>query len=273
MSSSRIIKSSSLGDYYVSDYLFAALDGQPEPKAMTPCENGFVPYAGLIGPENIAFGDAPEYEQQAGDFVPEEAQLVAEELRPCITEEEMNARIEEAYERGYEEGQRQAERGLSNVFKALRDAIEDVYAARVHVFRHSEEDLLKLSILVARKIIHREVSLDRGILSNVVTAALDNTSERDELVIRLNPEDLKLVASQKQINLPEIGEDKLLNMKPDDSVPAGGCIVETRMGEIDARLEKQLDEIYMRLTEERGALKESLPATVDNGEPYAYEES
>ncbi len=273
MSSSRIIKSSCLGDYYVSEFSFATLDGQLDPKDMTPCENGFVPYAGLVGPGNTAFGDSPELEQTAGGFESEEAQLVAEELQPCITEEVMNARLEEAFERGYEEGQRQTERGLSNVFKALRDAIEEVYATREQIFRHSEEDLLKLSILVARKIIHREVSLDRGILSNVVAAALDHTSEHDELVVRLNPEDLKLVNSQKQISLSGLAENRLLSLKPDDAIPAGGCIVETRMGEIDARLEKQLDEIYTRLTEERAGLKESSLAPVDNREPYAHEES
>lgn len=273
MSSSRIIKSSSLNDHSIRDFRFEALDGQLALQEALPCENGFVPYAGLNGSGNMPFGNSLNNGGPADDSVPEEAQLVIEELRPCITEEELNARLEEACERGCEEGQRQAERGLSNVFKALREAIEEVYAIREQVFRHSEEDLLKLSILVARKIIQQEVSQDRRILSNVVAAALDNASGRDDVVIRLNPDDLKLVNSQKQINLSGLGEKKLLNLKPDDTIPAGGCVVETQMGEIDARLEKQLDEIYKRLTEERGELIEYSRKPANNREPYAYDEN
>jgi hypothetical protein len=45
------------------------------------------------------------------------------------------------------------------------------------------------------------------------------------------------------------------------------------MGEIDARLEKQLDEIYKRLTEERGELIEYSRKPANNREPYAYDEN
>ncbi len=273
MSSSRIIKSSSMNGYSVRDYRFESIGGRFAAKSDLPCENGFVPFAGLDGSVNKPFEGISDSEVYADDPISEEAELVVEELRPCITEDELNARLLEEYERGFEEGQRQAERGLSNVFKSLREAIEEIYSLREQIFRHSEEDLLKLSILVARKIIQQEVSQDRHILVNVLTAALDNAAERDEVIIRINPEDLKLVNSQKQISLSGISEDKLLNLKPDDTVTSGGCIVETQLGEIDARLERQLDEIFKSLTEDRGELINSAPGTANSRDTHAYQES
>lgn len=273
MSSSRIIKSSCMNGYSVRDFRFETIGGRFAANADLPCENGFVPFAGLDGSAKNPFEGIPDSEVYADDPVSEEAELVVEELRPCITEGELNSRLEEEYERGFEEGQRQAERGLSNVFKSLREAIEEIYSLREQIFRHSEEDLLKLSILVARKIIQQEVSQDRRILANVLTAALENAAERDEVIIRINPEDLKLVNSQKQISLSGISEDKLLNLKPDDTVTSGGCIVETQLGEIDARLERQLDEIFKSLTEERGELINSAPGTANSRETHAYQES
>jgi hypothetical protein len=41
-------------------------------------------------------------------------------------------------------------------------------------------------------------------------------------------------------------------IKPDDSVTIGGCVVESQTGQVDARVETQLAEIFKRLMLERG---------------------
>ncbi len=272
MSSSRIIKYSSVKDHSVRDFRFETFSDHGAPADELPSDNGFMPFVGLNSQGNTALECSPHNAEKSDDSGQEEAELVCE-LQPCITEEEMNARSQEAYERGFEEGQRQAERGLSNVFKTLREAIEEVYAIRERIFRESEEDLLKLSILVAGKIIQQEINIDRRILSNVVTAALENISDRDEVIIRLNPEDYKLFNTHKQLCLSCTGDEKVFNLKPDDAISAGGCIVDTLMGEIDARMETQLDEIFKRLMEERRELSGISQDLLNDGEQYAYEES
>lgn len=272
MSSSRIIKIASANEHSVREFRFETFCDHNLPTDGLPGENGFMPFAGLNGQGNAVFECSPRNCELPDDCGEEEAQP-AGDLQPCITEEELNARSQEAYERGFEEGQRQAERGLSNVFKALRESVEEVYALRERIFRESEEDLLKLTILVAGKVIQKEISLDRQILSNVVSAALENTSERDEVTVRLNPEDYKLLNTHKQISLSGLGDEKAFNVKPDEAITSGGCIVDTLMGEIDARMESQLDEILKRLMEERRELSGISQNLLDDGDQYAYEES
>ena len=111
----------------------------------------------------------------------------AEPADVSLSEAELNARISEAFQNGLQEGKDLAERGLVNVFRALRTASENIHSVREKVLRESEDELVKLIMLVARKVILREVSQDRTILSDVVHNALDGISERDEITVRLNP--------------------------------------------------------------------------------------
>ena len=141
------------------------------------------------------------------------------------------------------------------------------------MLRESEEDLLKLAVMIARKVIHQEIATDRMILAKIVAAAVNSASEREDIVIRLNPEDHRLVAAHKHLYLNGFNDDRLLDLKSDDSVTPGGCIVDTAMGEIDARTDAQLDEIFRRLLEEKKNYTVIPQSMVTEREHYASEEN
>jgi flagellar assembly protein FliH len=168
-----------------------------------------------------------------------------------MSEEDLNRRLRETFENGLAEGKNLAERGLLNVFKALRTASEGIHSLREKVLRESEDELLNLIIMVARKVILREVSQDRGILSEVLQNAIAGLSERDEITVRLNPDDYALATTGRDdILRRELSSDRM-RLKPDPTVLAGCCMIDTDMGTINASIDAQLDEIYRRLLEER----------------------
>lgn len=168
-----------------------------------------------------------------------------------LSEEELNRHVRDAFEKGLAEGKNLAERGLFNVFKTLRTASEGIHALREKVLRESEEEILKLIIMVARKVILREISQDRSILSSVVQNAIAGLSERDEITLRLNPDDYALATTGRgDVLRKELASDRM-SLKPDPTVLAGCCMIDTEMGTINASIDAQLDEIYRRLLEER----------------------
>jgi flagellar assembly protein FliH len=174
-----------------------------------------------------------------------------------MSEEELNKTLRDAFEKGLAEGKNLAERGLFNVFKTLRTASEGIHALREKVMRESEEELLKLIIMVARKVILREVSQDRGILSAVVRNAIAGLSERDEITVRLNPDDYALATTGRDELLRKELTSERMNLKPDPTVLAGCCMIDTDMGTINASIDAQLDEIYRRMLEERSVSPDS----------------
>jgi flagellar assembly protein FliH len=168
-----------------------------------------------------------------------------------MSEEELNRRLQEAFGNGLADGKNLAERGLLNVFKALRTASEGIHTLREKVLRESEDELLNLIIMVARKVILREISQDRGILSNVVQNAIAGISERDEITVRLNPDDYALATTGRDDILRKELTSERMSLKPDPTVLSGCCMIDTEMGTINASIDAQLDEIYRRLLEER----------------------
>jgi flagellar assembly protein FliH len=239
MSSSRIIKSQSGADQAeIPAFDFRPIRQAYENRVGGGCD--FVPM-GLFDSSELNGGSAASQRK------------IDEPAGVNLTEEELNARLNEAFQSGLQEGKNLAERGLVNVFRALRTASEGIHSVRDKVLRESEDDLVKLVILVARKVILREVAQDRTILSEVVRNAVAGISERDEITVRLNPDDYALVTADRGDLLSrELLTDRM-HIKPDPTVSAGFCQVDTEMGTIDAGIDAQLDEIYRRLLEERSS--------------------
>lgn len=170
-----------------------------------------------------------------------------------ITDEEL-ARIEsERFQSGLQEGKNLAERGLVNVFKGMRSAAEELQNLRTKVLRDSESDLLDLLFAVAGKVITREVRQDSGIVLKLIKAAISGLNERDELTIRLHPDDYAVLTSSMQPELQHLLENLTFQLKSDHAIEIGSCLVETERGTIDAGFTAQLEELYRRILEERAS--------------------
>ena len=233
MSSSKIIKQADHDSTGVEEFSFKAI-GQSG--AIIPAEQGsggFVPFNPQFSVRNEEV-DAPP-------------PLIE------ITEEDLKLRTGDAFNAGLKEGKELAERGLINVFRMLRASTETIHNLRDKIIRESEDELVKLVMLVARKVILREITQDRSILGGVVQNALAGLSAREEITVRINPDDYLLVTSGRD----ELLRNELLNerllLKPDPSVAAGFCFVDTTMGTIDASLDGQMDQIYRSLLEQRAS--------------------
>jgi flagellar assembly protein FliH len=272
MSSSNIIKPDVAAVTGIVPYRFASAD-RSELSSAGSAAAVFVPFLETLFDDAAADSCRSAGSEDAEDGSDEGSSIQLREEPPGISEEEMFQRVQEGFDKGFEEGKRQAERGLANVFRALREAVDELIGLREQVLRDSEEDLLKLAIMVARKVIHQEITADPLILAKVVAAAVNSASEREDIVIRLNPEDHRLVAAHRSLYLNGFNDDRVLDLKSDDSVTPGGCIVDTAMGEIDARTDAQLDEIFRRLLEEKKNFM-GLPQTlVTERDHHAYEEN
>ncbi len=250
MSSSRVIKSGSKARHPVAEFCFNSL----QEKAAHPLSvggNGFLPFyhdeAPLHPLEEMAepvFEAPPVHEEY-------EARGMVQ-----MAEEELQRRLQEAFEKGIEAERRQADEDLAGICSALAEAISVVSRLRARLIRESEEQLLKLSFLVAKKVIRQEIKQDRQILGRLVSEALRGFPEQHDIIVSLHPDDYKIMSANRELFLADIGEERQITFKPDEATTLGGCIVESATGVIDARIEAQLDEIYKGLVEDKSRLSE-----------------
>lgn len=244
MSSSRIIKSAATPQG-ITDFSFHAIvRGAPvATPPQQPTGGGFVPLGifdlSEVGPK---CGLAPQVEPQDA---PEEPP------GRFVSDEEFQRTQDEAYQRGLQDGKNLAERGLQHVFRTLRTAVEDLQLQREKVLRDSEDHLLSLVMTIAGSVIRREVQQDRETVVRLIQAAVGTLNKQDELVIRVNPDDHALLTgSYAELLRRELGTVSF-ELKGDPAVTSGGCLVETRLGTVDAGLEAQLAEFYRGLLEEQ----------------------
>lgn len=191
-----------------------------------------------------------------GDQEPaEEQEQEPEAPPPCMPEEEALRRIQQAHAEGLRTGRQQAEADLAKVGEALAQALLSTGSLRSQLMHEAEEDLLKLSVLIARKVMMRELELDPTLVAGLVRKAVELASDEGEIVVRLNPDEYAVVAYSQEMQA--LSRDKRrVTLKEDPSVGPAGCVVETVRGNIDAGFDAQLEEILRRLSEERNARRE-----------------
>jgi flagellar assembly protein FliH len=106
--------------------------------------------------------------------------------------------------------------------------------------RHeAEEDVIALAIAIARRVLHREITMDPGALLGLAKAALEKIDVRELHLVRLHPENVSMV----QQELENIGLPRRVEVIADPSLERGAVILETGRGMLDASVETQLVEI------------------------------
>lgn len=149
--------------------------------------------------------------------------------------------------KGYEDGllrakeeQEEAVREVAvNARKQLDSVIDDVRRQRQAFFADAEDGLLRLAFDIAKKIIGIEIERTPDVVVNIARGALKRLSERDQITIRVCPNDLDVLRSHRDAFLHEADLSDL-RIIADPRVTRGGVIVETDGGSIDGRIDAQL---------------------------------
>ncbi len=183
----------------------------------------------------------PETEESA----PLEEPLSEEALQERIKTLEDNAR-----KRGYAEGHTQGlTKGLaegkdevSASLKRLGEIIVSLDQFRENKLTELFPDIIELSLEIAKKIVHKEIDLDRNLIVSVARDAIQKVGEKEEnVIIKVNQLDYEVMISYIDL-LKEQSGLKNISVEPSAAISPGGCYIETPTGEVDARLEEQMKE-------------------------------
>jgi flagellar assembly protein FliH len=167
---------------------------------------------------------------------------------------ELEAQIQQqvrlAFESGLREGEAAARQKLEGQVRELTQqlagAVADVVASRDEALRRAEEDIVRLSMEIARRIMHREVSVDPSALGGLIRAALEKLSAQQVHRVRIHPDQEAVM----RMCLEEIGRSTDIEVVADPAQPRGGAVFESSRGSLDASVDTQLREIERGLTDQ-----------------------
>lgn len=177
--------------------------------------------------------------------VEEIIQQARDEAAQIIHEAETNSAIihETAREKavGEVEAKFEAEvaERVSEIRGQLAATIEEISALSNEITNQVEPQLVELALAVAKRIVGREVTIDREIALTLVKVSLAKLHNRAVAEVHLNPEDFNFVETHRE----KLDFRGSLELVEDKSISVGGCLIHTETGDIDARIESQFDEI------------------------------
>ena len=146
---------------------------------------------------------------------------------------------EEAREEGRQAGREEASAQIEEALATLNEAIKE----RKKIIKDAENEILRLALRVAEQIIRSEVSLHRDVCLNIVAEAISRVSDREQIIVKVNREDAEYLKRYKDRLAGMLDGVKSFSIIEDANVEPGGCLIETNLGFIDARISTKLKAI------------------------------
>lgn len=198
--------------------------------------------------EGVLFTPAEIAELDNAAEIVDEAQRRAEELQARAVAELAEVRAEahaEAYRvgqaEGYRDGLAAARATVADELALVQAAGRAVKAARDSVVASAEHDIIELVIAAAQAVVGEQTRIDPELVLKTIERAAERLGSQNALRVRVNPADASLV----QVSLGQrdgtAGTAAAWEVLPDGAVNVGGCVIETATGEVDARLDVQMD--------------------------------
>lgn len=161
------------------------------------------------------------------------------------------AGLKEGREQGRAEGLAECRQATATVAAALDALVAEFGARREALVKQAEQDLLRLAVAVAARIVRREVKADPGgAARRAVVEAVSLAAERSRVSVRVNPADLAVLGEAQAELAGRFADLGGLEILGEESVERGGCRVLTPGGEVDMQIGTQLDRIERLLAGE-----------------------
>jgi type III secretion protein L len=152
--------------------------------------------------------------------------------------------LEEARRRGRDEGRAEAAAEMAAL-------LADARAQAARLREASTPTAIALALKMAEKIVGRAVTLAPELMAEIAGAALEACRPGgDRVRLLVHPDDAAAVTASRNALAARAPGAAALEIVADETVGRHGCVVETAVGRVDARLETQLAALERALLQE-----------------------
>ncbi|SEF48418.1 flagellar assembly protein FliH [Caloramator fervidus] len=173
----------------------------------------------------------------------EKINLIFEDVKQKAYSEGYSIGYQEGYKKGYEEGKQEAESLKKNASNFVKNAEAEVK----EYIKRKEEEIIRLSLEIAKQVIKTEVTLNSEAIVNIAKNVISKSLDKHQIILKVNPKDYNILKSRKdELEIfVENPNDLILIADPD--LQEGDVVAETPSGYINAKIDVQLDIILNNL--------------------------
>lgn len=165
------------------------------------------------------------------------------EAKLCAQEEAFAQQLAVARTEALAETRREFEEELDRRLSEERSTLARVCnrftQERTRYFAAVEEQVVRLSLAIAARVLHREAKMDPLLLMGAARVALEKIHDDSETVLRVSGDDLSMWMNQ----FGDGTTARSFRIVPDERMERGDCVLETSVGTVELGVEVQLAEI------------------------------
>lgn len=172
---------------------------------------------------------------------------IAVEVMPAQKENEQGSAIDldEITRKAHDQGMRDAlarseaqiEILVAQERQGVTRALEEFVREKQRYFAGLEKEVVRLSLAIAERVLHREATMDPLLLAGAAHVALEQVNDDSTALLRVAPE--QVMAWKETI----CKEGRSVEVRPDASLCNGECMLETAQGTMELGVRAQLQEI------------------------------
>lgn len=155
---------------------------------------------------------------------------------------------QEAYQLGLDDGRKKAfEENLLLIetkMKEFEDLIQTLSRLKEEILAHQEAHMMKLLFHMASRIATREIAQDDKLIVEIIRNAVSVAQGEEEVRVQVNPSQLEFIETLRNQTGRDVEFLKKIRFEPNPEISVGGCVVETNYGEIDARIETRIAQLW-----------------------------
>lgn len=177
-----------------------------------------------------------------------EAERDAEQRRAAAADEGYAEGFEKGKAEGYAAGEQAARDDVLGSFQpqlerlatAWAGALEKWEQSRNDMLLEAREDVLTFAFNLAAKVVSRAIEHNPAVVQDQLAAALSLLNQPTVATIVAHPDDHPLIEQVLPQLLERLARCEHAELRADESIGRGGCIVRTAGGSVDATIETQL---------------------------------
>jgi flagellar assembly protein FliH len=152
-------------------------------------------------------------------------------------------RVEEtaAWHAGFEAGREAAQVDVQAMAETFARSLEQLATFQKNLRVRYERELLLVALGVARKVVQHELQERPDIWMAMIRSAITQAVDRERIVVRVPPQLASFLAGRGDALREGLDEVRELQVVADPALPPGGCIVESRWGDVDIGVDTQLE--------------------------------
>jgi len=200
--------------------------------------------------------EAPQVQRPAASAAPVAPAPTPEQAQALVRE--LDALRAAAQAKGHEEGKAAALQEFATLERTLKAQLATALAGLADAHQRLRQDLEQACVDIAFAAavkVFGQLSVDARAVQGAVLQALAQAGSVTDLQVRLHPADAQLLGRLLEGPEAPAWPAELGALCADPAIRAGGCVIRSAHGDVDARIETQLASLAELLVQHRDAAR------------------